>query len=667
MFNYIQGFVPNIQGFVPSFLTNENSGNLFNSNTGKTKKEIIRELKGFEKQLIAASNSIDVPEMKKFYNTEANGFRERIKLILGSVKGDKKNFSMELQALISTCKEHLTAVQQSNENQQTTTKEKLENLKDYTESFWKNHEYNLQLFKEAVIKIKSWQNKILEAKNALLKDTEETTLLVDDVERKAKSVLKGFISSEVKSHFKKATDRKIQFERLKFDWLDSQTQYCNVEDLLQYSMFNLMTLPKVADHYKKLEQPKTYFNSLRNSLENFSTHVLAKDFLAKYKPGKEEELVYKRNLNPFFTGIREYKEELKKLGQADKIIGNLNNTRDKLLPEIESKLLEISKEIGLIAERDYSALPFVDETTNLALTQQKETSIQALKLLRKEIEQKWNQFCKDLYQLNHQKIIFKSFQNVSEKMGWCFIMAEHIQGNLRGLRLTENNRKSHELIFTNLMEDYTKLCKLVLETNGNNRQEQIKMLDVTSLEMPVNQECFFNLATISGIENSSNALSDTSTLRLETEYTKAMKVKETFSKIYSLKNLSEEETKVEEMAKTIGLLWTDETKDEVIQSFSDQRIQFANDVQQHKTNIDNAYKKTLPSVIKIATDELNRVGLALDEYPTGSGYDDCFTKAYFFENVVVETFQRIGNTLANVVTKNQIQPLGQFKKFESPM
>lgn len=597
---------------------------------------------------------------------------------------EKKQFSKDLNTLNKACKFKLDVLNAIDGNNEIETKQKLTHLDNVIKKFMEEHDQNFRLFKDVVGKLKNLKNKIDEQDSILAEGSGDTKRVLDNVMFRVKKVVPDYvISTALENSFIKDNERIIKYNELKKEWLESLIHYNTVEDHIQSSTITLKTLPKIAGFCDMLKMPKEYFSSLNTSFEKISPNKVSAGFKEKYQKDNirsvenyqtevEKEGLFQRDLNGFLKDIRAYKEHLESLGGAQQIIEKLNESKNLFLPIINKKLNEISEEIQSINERNHETLNFVDNDMAIQLKKQKQDSIESLHLLRKEIEQQWNQFCLDLNALNHQKTIFNAFRSITEKMGWCFILAESVQGNLRNCRKTINDRNIHYGLFDQKLNDYHKLCKLVKNSNLANLKDSVESLDVSSIQMPVeldasNYYIFSDsVAYMSGVQQDSNLYFANSHITLKDEYEETRKLKET---IFIVHPSIGQTSNLEVIAKTIGLVWpedSEDTKAKILQSFNDQRIAFANELITLKENAREAYENILPNICTIAANEVNREGTTLME--AEDIYDQCFTRAYYAQNPVVNLLQHGGHALMNNIwgQKDNKQSLFEFKPVLSP-
>lgn len=623
---------------------------------------------------------------------------------------EEKDLLKDLTLLNTDCDKNFIALQELLENSDINDMMKLKNLNNINDRFFSASKATDLLFKEINHKLKRLKTKI-ELQDPILtlpNDNDSANQLLSNLILRIKKVAPSeAISSELKKSFDKDAERSETFNALITSSLETLVKYKTLDDRIERTLCSLKTLPKITAFCEKLQKPKAYFETLKNHLENISTHKLASGFVEKYQKETlipkiltKEENFYKRDLSEFFDSIETYKLSLENFAEIDEALAELDQSMFTFLPDINESLKEITLVIETIENRKDDLLDFVNDNMGLPLKKQKQDSIEQLNLLKNEIEQKWNQFCLSLNGVKNQRDHFITFKDITEKMGRCYLLAEDIQGKVRNLRKTENRRDLHFSEFNLISIEFNNLCDLILKNNEQNSKYWVKALDVDngSIHQSVlkksansNRKKSYDSLTLKSnkrilseksIESNSKKSYDDLTLKsinrilsekssyddltLSINQISPEKSAESNSKkSYGLLTLKEEYDLVmkkgepinrlnsleenvasDQMAGYLGLVWTSEDeKNEANKAFLEQKTALENELNKYKENIHQAFTKILPDICRIATNEINREGETLS-FTKDSYYDERFTEAYYSESRTGQAVQVLGDYVA---------------------
>jgi hypothetical protein len=287
-------------------------------------------------------------------------------------------------------------------------------------------------------------------------------------------------------------------------------------------------------------------------------------------------------------------------------------------PAIEKALKDIEASISTIEERMNENLTFSDEKINGSRDFQCSDSINQLTELKKDIIDRWNRYCLNLCHARRQQDCFMKIKNVTEKMSWCYFLAEEIYQDLRNTRITEDKRSVHKDLLNQHVLAFSKLHKLVLNTTEQNRKEQPPINIFSCVSYPILQN---QVKFIHSVSELLNEKIECGSLPLEGEIK------------LCLANMNTNYLKIPTIANEIDLI-TIQDYETYLNKFKDQKELFDNKLKDYEQKIKDAYEKILPEICKLAADSINYEGDVL-ETVTDSYYDHCFTKAYDFETIKI--------------------------------
>lgn len=586
---------------------------------------------------------------------------------------DKKlnNYLVKLNDLEQKYLEDLKNIQKIYEGKKTKD-EKREELAELRQKFVGEQKNDHEFFEEIEEKLSRLKKKI-ELLNPMIeeKDIEFFNRIQKNFLYRTKKLMPDCITVDGWNKSIELDEGRLKkYQTLKTAWLNSKEKGSAVKDSIKWLKFNLSIMPILESLGDTLKKQKLYFDSLRNSLDIISTHKLAEGYVVKYQNTSieaiiNEENVYKRDLSGIFNNIKDYQEKFSHFFENYKILSDLNESMNKTFPLVKKSITNISQTIESILKRKDEALDFVNKEMKEVFILQKQNSTDKLIALQKAIENQWNQFFMDLDAINHQTNTFIAFKNITEKMAWCHLLAEEIEGDLRHLRLTEKNRNNHPTKFYSKLNEFTNLCNLVLQTNKTNagkikifelkNENHGKSLLDSSSEFI--KDDTFNLF----FKNSKNST-------LTKEYNLAMLHQKTITFCDPLTTDNTDHKN----DNTFGLVWTsEENKSKILNLFHEQTTTLANELKKCKENIHIAFTDILPKITKAAATEINREGEALTKAQSTSS--DKEPQVTYYSEYRVAQYVQIGaeavkNTASAWLGYSQPKESqsGEFIKVKSP-
>jgi hypothetical protein len=503
--------------------------------------------------------------------------------------------------------------------------------------FNKGSKAHIALFNAAVDKIASLNEKIQ-------RDEPVVAILLDDnpqTEIIAKAVLKALNSiadendlTNVLNNFRKRYPyRKEKYIQLKEIFLDSLIQYKTLEDEVKKSVFISETLGAVKELSKVKTMCQETVREFQTNLKKFSIETLC--------PNKISEKMHEYKLDE--TDMHSCLEQMhtyKFAGFAHltTLFQTLNEDHQNVLSKINKELKNISTTMENKIKGRYDKIASLYENDKEKIKQldlQIQNSLSSYTVLQQEIPIQWNEFCMNLYELNHQKVLFDIFESVEKKMSWAFLMAECIKRALQPV----DSRKDVEKNLQIQKEHYNELCRLIRHSEIENHNEGLKFLDVDSLRSKFNffnPYVFYKTCTPTptpDYEPDALVLMHQSLLE-SIEY--AQNSTETFVSIYALKK----NAKTEEIFDAMGLLSIDKkTDDDTNTRIEKKREQFrqemSNAIVQMKFN-----EVKLKELCLLVAQEINKTEKYLNATKHTNKYDNQFTKVYNTDIELIEGVQK---------------------------
>lgn len=614
------------------------------------KKEIRRFLYGFQKQVEGLKKIIDTAffetDHKQKWDQHLGKIKKKIvacEKLAGIKNTQEKKLLENLNCLSENCEKNTNQLNQFFSAKEIIETQKSIDFNSIIDSFVENSENSNELLKKTENKLQRLKSQIERQKQ--IQNANQTSQLDDLIFLLKKAVPANVILDAWKNLFTNNEQNIAKYQELKNAWLDSLMKHHALKDLVDRYLVTLKLLPTIASLTQTVEEQKKYFENLRILFEKTNIQMLTLGFKEKYQkksPISKEELklikrkddFYIRDLSEFMGNIKIYKKCLENFDTAHSTIEQLNQSMGQFLPSVKDSLSQISYIVKSIQKRDNETLNFVDDNIRNLLKKQNQVSIEKLHQLENEIEQRWNQFCLHLNEIQQWKKAFISFKNISEKISCCHILAESIQAELRNLRKTENNRMAQAHTFENESGRYNQLLDLILKKNND--------LNIKGMEAILNDP--FNIEiSLAFPKNPNFTLSD--------EYTQTTKLQESIDLLNPITDILEMNLvdHTNHMAETIGLVWTSKTQSEVIDLFKKQKIILKEELHKQKENIKQGFTVILPAICEITAKEVNRVGSTLAE--ASGKYNERFTEAYWAESPIGQFLQVSGSAVTNTVSE----------------
>lgn len=485
-----------------------------------------------------------------------------------------ENLVDPLENLKALCEGHLKNLENNSDN--------IDNvLKEIIKNFTKDFDQNIKLFKKAFDKIKNLQNKITRQNPLFIEPNKSTEEIKKDLICKLDNLApENVISKTFQNPLEKNLKRISKSDQLTTACLKSLVQFKDLEDTIEISVFKLTILSEIESLNKLLRDQKS---SISSDLNKINRLTLDEDF-EKYT---NTNYFYKSDLQIISDKIKKF-DVLKELNLT---INDINKRKEKILPALKESISKIEERISSYGNR-YEEVIDIFNDNNQLLTQ-RENSIKNLKKLHSEISKQWNEFCLDLYEIEHQKIKFNTSIPLNKKMKWVFKLAEYIQGHLYNLRRKQTDRNILQQTFKNFDYLYSILSKFCAYTDREiaDHQESNENL----MKSPFN---VFNLQNMASIPLSSAPLPPQNTLK--DHHDDAIKALEIAN--HSLNDCSD----LKKLAETLGLILTKENKKEILELFKQKRLNLTQDINKEISEITSAFKAKLPQMCSLAASEINK-------------------------------------------------------------
>lgn len=415
---------------------------------------------------------------------------------------------------------------------------------------------------------------VLERKMEQSRQTEIPEGILDKIIARAKHLPAAFLAEEINSSYKADVARITRYDTLKDAWKVSSLLYDKMLADVERLKIGVSTIPAIRSNEKKLSVAKTLIDSLCQSIEKASLPKLVDGFIEKTRIARE--------LSPFKASIEAHKATKSQLQEAqtsmqafDDCIGNLRPIINKQLKQTEQEIKRLNTEY----KADFS---LEDGDFQLRLKEQHLDAISRLAKQRDQIEKEWNDFCFTLNEATQALSLLTRTQDYVIFIGEAYLSAESIYQTLRFTRLGKNpldgqqkevDRKSdHQQTFEEQGRLFHALCQKI---KGASEEES-----KTGEENQVQINEFQKLCQQAIIPEG------------------------------EIKALRSPATEAE--AEIAGLVWSsDERKAEIMGRLAAQKVRIANESQQHNRQVQTAFESTLPRILKLASDELNKINEAL--------------------------------------------------------
>lgn len=498
-------------------------------------------------------------------------------------------------------------------------------------------------------------------------------------DRISKLISKDLVSAESeKSSIPKNDQRMTTLKDLKNSWLDALTSSITLKESIYRNLVDCVISPKMKEFEINILENKIYFNDLIKYLKKISVQELSSGFHHEYdentKNGIETDNEYlinadlqfnqpnesnypkkrfKRDFSKFFENARKYKQLKENFLEKQEDLKILRLNIDSFFQTMLEKLSPISTRINQLenGEAHVSDFHSTDKEIAKLLGQLDKDEINNLKQLIIKHENSWNQYQKDLLQLEHQSEIFTQFSNTYENLTLAYFLAEEIHGELRQARKEEDNQQVHIYLEKSMRQEYKILSNLLGQTCEMDQEN--KNINLTSHSLPFNELLKIFKENPQNLPNQpkNDSLPVLSFVLInDCQQIHELTIPNT-CKIYD-NNLYNQMTSFNIFKETI---------DENAKQY---QAELENKFKKYQANVTSAFKTTLKDICEHVVFGLNQQIKAVYHYGENSSYAHCFNQAFFAKNVVGRATQTVGTYVAYGLSKAlQMLPLQQTSHF----
>jgi hypothetical protein len=530
---------------------------------------------------------------------------------------DSLNKSKELKE-VSNLKDH------SKEEEGLDIPGKKQKFKEFQESLSENS----SLIPKALAKLNR-----LKAKNDFQKSEVQSNTIQDLIERTYNLISKKFISNEIeKSNSDEYIARVDKYKKLKEAWQEAFKSIVTLSEDININLYKLEIVPQIKQFQNKLDLYLKNFNDFKKHCKKFHCSTLAADFKPDYDSKihetHESVMLEKEPLEQnVVVSLNRFKHDFSKLLEEAQRYKALKETclerrfsfaqeRASLSEQVSNQLLNISKNIKELEEKQIELLPTEGELKSLVNDSHTNSIIQ-LRKLRDEIENAWNKCCFDLFEIRDQIYLSQQFNEPNEKLSLCYFLAQCIFENSRQIRKTEKPVETHFDLLKDSLYDHLLLVNLIGQKWDPLHDQQ----GVLTLNMQAKSNNQFN--ELLGYFNKQLSF------MMCNEYA-------------AIKSHNFPELAITDIMLTNdGFVWNDETKkNQIYEQIKQMRKKIENEYENQKLNFQNGFKTHLFNICKEVAYEINFVMNTLKWYGNDPDWIYRFNEAY-----------PVKNTLGNFATK----------------
>lgn len=651
-----------------------------NQSLETTPKKTLGALHSMDAFVDAFKNSLStfLPEnLQQNWNTGLNDFQTKITDCMNCIYvSDKKDLLKDIKLVKENYFNDLEKVKKIIKNQDLINKDKIALLTEAYENLARNQQSNNGQLQDIASKLDRMEKKI-ELRESISKiDVTSLETLRTHFLQKIKNIVPEDMTLETLKALSEKEHLQLvkSYKSLKNEWKQAIQYQRTLEDKIQRHIFNLEAMDIINNLRSLLPQSdaleleiislnenecakdlpkKTYFQQLMDCLEVISTHHLANGFHKRYRKEpiktrhyQREDEFYKRDFSHYTKNIQSYVQHISTLAENEDSLIQLDKSFYLSVEPIENVLEKISKHISAIGEREKEIFNFSDKKINESLIGQDERSINKLKELASTIKYQWNELFLSIRKAKFQNYCFLRMKNITEKMGWCYYLAEDIFSDLRNLRKTDQYGANHRAILNYNASRFNILTQLVLNTYKELDNKSIHIFDIKNVNLA--DDKILPLINL-------RKLATTKTIQLHERITLENEVTSylasSLSPINENKQVESEDEKINAEIDAIALNWTSEGNQTAIrEKLKNQIIEFNDLTKQYDSNVRAAFDTTLPEICQLAADAINREGNAIKYNDSYDGYyENDMKNAYYAESKVGQTAQYVVEQGVNVV------------------